>query len=287
MKDVAVVLCAAGPFSATSRPMADACIRNRVHYLDITGEIDVFEALAARDAEAKEAGVMLLPGVGFDVAPSDCLAAHLKRRLPDAIDLKIYLEGNANVSRGTAKTVIEGIAAGTRVRRGGRLVSLDRAGTGSCDFGQGLKPTVQISWGDVSTAFRSTGIPNIEVQFEATPALKALARLPRFVKSFLGLAFMQSFLKARIDSQPEGPSDEARRSARGLLVGVARNEKGESVRSRLTTPEGYTLTAMIAVDIAKRVASGEFKPGFQTPSLAYGADYILGFDGVTREELNA
>jgi len=221
------------------------------------------------------------------VAPSDCLAAHLKRRLPDAIDLKIYLEGNANVSRGTMKTVIEGIAAGTRVRRGGRLVSLDRAGTGSCDFGQGLKPTVQISWGDVSTAFRSTGIPNIEVQFEATPALKALARLPRFVKSFLGLAFMQSFLKARIDSQPEGPSDEARRSARGLLVGVARNEKGESVRSRLTTPEGYTLTAMIAVDIAKRVASGEFKPGFQTPSLAYGADYILGFDGVTREELNA
>jgi short subunit dehydrogenase-like uncharacterized protein len=286
MKDVAVVLCAAGPFSATSRPLADACIRNRVHYLDITGEIDVFEALAVRDAEAKEAGVMLLPGVGFDVVPSDCLALHLKRRLPDAIDLKIYLEGNANVSRGTTKTVIEGIAADTRVRRGGRLVTLDRARMGSCDFGQGLKPTVQISWGDVSTAFRSTGIPNIEVQFEAIPSLKALARLPRFVKSFLRLALIQSFLKARVDSQPEGPSDEARRSARGLLVGVAQNAKGESVRSRLTTPEGYTLTAMTAVDIAKRVASGEFKLGFQTPSLAYGTDYILGFDGVKREDLN-
>jgi short subunit dehydrogenase-like uncharacterized protein len=287
MKDVAVVLCAAGPFSATSRPMADACIRNGVHYLDITGEIDVFEALAARDAEAKGAGVMLLPGVGFDVVPSDCLAAHLKRRLPDATDLKIYLGGGANLSRGTMKTAIEAIAAGTRVRRGGRLISLDRASTDSCDFGLGLKPTVQMSWGDVSTAFRSTGIPNIEVQFEAMPALKALTRLPRFVRSFLALAFMQSFLKARVDRQPEGPSDEARRSARGLLVGEARNEKGESVRSRLTTPEGYTLTGMTAVDIAKRVASGEFKAGFQTPSLAYGADYILGFNGVTREELNA
>jgi short subunit dehydrogenase-like uncharacterized protein len=287
MRDVAVILCAAGPFSATSRPMADACIRNRVHYLDITGEIDVFEALGARDAEAKEAGVMLLPGVGFDVAPSDCLAAHLKRRLPDAIDLKIYIAGNANVSRGTMKTVIEGIAASTQVRRGGRLVSLDHPGTGSCDFGQGRRPTVQVSWGDVSTAFRSTGIPNIEVQFESTPALKTLTRLPRFVKSFLGLAFMQSFLKARADSQPEGPSDKVRRSARALLVGVARNERGESVRSRLTTPEGYTLTSMTAVDIAKRVASGEFKLGFQTPSLAYGADYILGFDGVTREDLEA
>ena len=286
MKDVAVVLCVAGPFSATSRPMADACIRNRVHYLDITGEIDVFETLAARDAE-KEAGVMLLPGVGFDVVPSDCLAAHLKRRLSDALDLKIYLKVNTKVSRGTAKTMIEGIAGGTHVRRGGRLITLDHAGTGSCDFGQGLKPTVQISWGDVSTAFHSTGIPNIEVQFEATPALKALVHLPGFVKSLLGLAFMQSFLKARIDSQPEGPSDEARRSARSLLVGAAQNDKGEIVRSRLTTPEGYTLTAMTAVDIAKRVASGDFKPGFQTPSLAYGADYILGFDGVTREELNA
>jgi short subunit dehydrogenase-like uncharacterized protein len=284
---VAVVLCVAGPFSATSQQMADACIRSRVHYLDITGEIDVFEALAARDAEAKKVGVMLLPGVGFDVVPSDCLAAHLKRRLPDAIDLKIYLEVNAKASRGTAKTMIEGIAGGTRVRRGGRLITLDHAGTGSCDFGHGPRPTVQVSWGDVSTAFHSTGIPNIEVQFEAMPALKELARLPGFVKSFLGLPFMQSFLKARIDSQPEGPSDEARRSARSLLVGAARNEKGESARSRLTTPEGYTLTAMTAVDIAKRVASGDFKAGFQTPSLAYGADYILGFYGVTREELNA
>jgi short subunit dehydrogenase-like uncharacterized protein len=287
MKDVAVALCVAGPFSATSRLMADACIRNRVHYLDIAGEIDVFEALAARDAEAKEAGVMLLPGVGFDVVPSDCLAAHLKRRLPDAIDLKIYLKVNAKVSRGTAKTMIEGVAGGTGVRRGGRLITLDHAGAGSCDFGQGLKPTVQISWGDVSTAFHSTGIPNVEVQFAATPALKALVRMPRVVKSFLGLAFMQSFLKTRIDNQPEGPSDEARRSARSLLVGMAQNDKDESVRSRLTTPEGYTLTAMTAVDIAKRVASGDFKLGFQTPSLAYGADYILGFDGVTREELNA
>jgi saccharopine dehydrogenase (NAD+, L-lysine-forming) len=39
IKDVSVVLCIAGPFSATSKPMADACLRNHVHYLDITGKI--------------------------------------------------------------------------------------------------------------------------------------------------------------------------------------------------------------------------------------------------------
>jgi short subunit dehydrogenase-like uncharacterized protein len=53
IKDVSVVLCVAGPFSATSLPKVDACQRNRVNYLDITGEIDVFEALAARAAEAQ------------------------------------------------------------------------------------------------------------------------------------------------------------------------------------------------------------------------------------------
>jgi hypothetical protein len=109
-------------------------------YLDITGEIDVFEALAARDAEAKARGIMLLPGVGFDVVPSDCLAAHLKRRLPDANDLRLNLSLGANMSRGTAKTMIEAIAAGTRMRRKGRIVSRDCAEVGSCDFGEGEKP---------------------------------------------------------------------------------------------------------------------------------------------------
>lgn len=286
LKDVAVVLCIAGPFSATSRPMADACIRQRVHYLDITGEIDVFEALAARDAEAKQAGVMLLPGAGFDVVPSDCLAAHLKRRLPDAVDLKIYLSASANVSRGTAKTMIEGVATGTRVRRNGRLVTLDRTATGSCDFGRGPRPTMPIPMPDVSTAFRSTGIPNIEVHFEAAPVVQAFMGMPGIVKSFLGLPPVQSFLKFQIGFLPEGPNDAARRSGRAVVVGVARNEKGETVRCRLRTPDAYALTAMTAIDIGRRVAAGEFKPGFQTPSLVYGADYILGFDGVTREDLN-
>ena len=239
IKDVSVVLCAAGPFSATSRPVADACLRNRVHYLDITGEIDVFEALAARDAEAKVRGVMLLPGVGFDVVPSDCLAAHLKRRLPDANDLRLYLSLGANMSRGTAKTMIEAIAAGTRMRRKGRIVTRDRAEAGSCDFGEGDRPTVQVSWGDVATAFHSTGIPNIDVHFEASPAIRAFTHAPWFVKSFLGLDPIQSLLKSQIDKLPEGPSEANRRAGPAVLVGQARNDQGQTVRSRMSTPEGY------------------------------------------------
>ncbi len=287
LKDVAVVLNAAGPFSATARPIADACVASGAHYLDITGEIDVFEGLFARDAEAKRAGVTLMPGVGFDVVPSDCLAAHLKRRLPDATRLTLYLSAGFNASRGTMKTAIEGIANGARARRNGRLVMLARPDTGSCDFGRGLRRTIQIPWGDVSTAFHSTGIPNIEVHVEAPPALQALALTPGFVRSLLALPPAQLLLKALVDAQPDGPSDEARRRRRSILVGVARNAKGEAVRTRLTTPEGYTLTARTSLDAALRVAAGEFKPGFQTPSMAFGPDYIMGFEGVMREELNA
>jgi len=287
LKEVETVLHIAGPFSATSKPMADACIRAKTHYLDITGEIAVFEALAARDAEAKKAGVMLLPGVGFDVVPSDCLAAHIKRRLPDAEDLKMYIGGLSGVSRGTAKTMVEGIAKGTSVRRNGDIEPLEGMHEDVCDFGAGPKPTIAVSWGDVSTAWHSTKIPNIEVHFEVTPELKTMLKMPGFVKMFLGLSLMQSILKRQIDRQPEGPTDEQRKSGYAVLIGVGRNAKGATVRTRLRTPEGYSLTAQTGLAIAKRVLDGDFKAGFQTPSLAYGADFVTTFGGVTREDLNA
>src|SRR5208283_4256536 len=157
----------------------------------------------------------------------------------------------------------------------GLIVSRNWAEAGSCDFGEGVKPTIQISWGDVATGFHSTGIPNIEVHVEASSAIETFARTPSLVKSFLGLGFMQRFLKSQIDRMPEGPSEAARRAGRAVLIGQARNKTGQTVRSRLRTPEGYLLTAATAFEAARRVAAGETKPGFQTPSRAFGADYIL------------
>ena len=287
LSEVDAVLHIAGPFSATSGPMADACLRTGTHYLDITGDIDVFEALAARSEEAKAKGVMLLPGVGFDVVPSDCLAAHMKRRLPDAIQLKLYIGALGGVSRGTAKTMVEGIDKGTRLRVDGKFVTTARANTDTMDFGSGPKRTIGMSWGDVSTAYYSTKIPNIEVHFEALPQIEAAARMPSFVKSMMGWPFVQRLLKAQIDRMPEGPNDAERERGRGVLIGVATNAKGERARSRLTTGEGYSLTALTGLEIARRVAGGEFKPGFQTPSLMFGPDFILDFPNVRREELNA
>lgn len=287
LNQVKAVLHIAGPFSATSKPMVDACLRTGRHYLDITGEIDVFEACAARNAEAKTKGVMLLPGVGFDVVPSDCLAAHVARRLPQAKRLTIGISGMGKASRGTAKTMVESLGTGTKVRRGGGIVSLPKAATRQIDYGQGPALSVGISWGDVATAWHSTAIPDIDVYFEAVGPIKRMATAGRLTQWILSQGWMKRFLKGRIDKMPEGPTDAERAASSHVLVAEATDARGNTVRSRLRTPEGYTLTSKTALEIARRVCAGEVKPGFQTPSLAFGADLILDFDGCLRDDLNA
>src|SRR5687767_1916180 len=118
-----VVLHCAGPFAHTWRTMSDACLRARAHYLDITGEVAVFEGLAARDVEARSAGIMLLPGTGFDVVPSDCLAAHLARRLPGAVSLSLAFRAIGGASRGTLSTMVEGLGGTGAIRKNGKIVS--------------------------------------------------------------------------------------------------------------------------------------------------------------------
>jgi short subunit dehydrogenase-like uncharacterized protein len=283
----AAVLHAAGPFSATSGPMVEACLRSGRHYLDITGEIDVFEACAAKSKEAKAKGIMLLPGAGFDVVPSDCLAAHSARRLPGAKKLVIGISGMGKASRGTAKTMVESLGGGTRVRRGGQIIALPKAPVRQIDYGHGPSASVGVSWGDVSTAWHSTAVPDIDVYFEAAGPMKRMAGLGPWAQWLLARPMVKSFLKGRIDRMPEGPTDAERAAASHVLVAEASDAHGNIVRSRLRTPEGYTLTVQTALSIARRVCAGDFKTGFQTPSLAYGPDLILDFEGCLREDLNA
>lgn len=282
---MAAVLHMAGPFTATSGPMADACLRSRTHYIDITGEIDVFETLAARDREARASGVMLLPGAGFDVVPSDCLAAHVKRRLPTASQLRLSIGGLGEVSRGTAKTMVESLARGTLIRCDGQIVELPRTPREIADFGNGPQRTMGVSWGDVSTAWHSTGIPSIQVFFQATRQLTLAAAMPRAVRRLLATRRGQRILKRMIDKKlPPGPTPEQRGRSRSVLVAEAWDDSGGYVSSRLETVEGYTLTAWTAVELARRASTGEAVTGFQTPSTAYGADFVLKFDGTVRTD---
>jgi short subunit dehydrogenase-like uncharacterized protein len=286
LREVSVVLHCAGPFSRTSRPMADACLRTGTHYLDITGEASVIETLAARDHEAKAAGVMLLPCVGFDVVPSDCLASHLKRRLPTATHLALGIQGMGRVSHGTATTMVENINRGGLVRRGGKLTPVPAAWkTREIDFGRGPVQATTIPWGDVASAFYSTGIPNIEVYAAIPGSVRRLMKLSRAFGWLLGTGAAQRFLKRRIKAQPPGPNDEERARGKSFVWGEVKDDAGRRIVSRLRGPEGYTLTALTALTIVERVLGGQFSVGFQTPSKAYGADLIMEIEGVTREDL--
>lgn len=287
LKKVGVALHCAGPFSRTSKPMADGCLRTGTHYLDITGEIAVFESLAARRAEAEAAGVMLLPGVGFDVVPSDCLAAHLKRRLPSATRLTLAFQGMGRISHGTATTMVENINRGGVVRRDGRLTPVPAAWrTREVDFGRGPVTATTIPWGDIATAFYSTGIPNIEVYAVIPASARRMMKASRHLGSLLATAPVQSFLKSRINAQPAGPSDAERARGASLMWGEVQDDSGQTKSSRLKGPEGYTLTARTALAIVERVLAGTAPAGFQTPSLAYGPDFILEIEGVERVDLD-
>jgi len=283
---VRAVLHAAGPFSRTSRPMADACLATGAHYLDITGEIGVFESLAARDAEARAAGVMLLPGVGFDVVPSDCLAAHLKRRLPDAIRLTLAFQSTAGLSRGTATTMAENAGRGGAIRRGGAITPVPAAWkTIRMDLGKGPVTVTTIPWGDVATAWYSTGIPDIEVYTRTTATLRFALKASRHLDRLLASGPVQRLLKRRILSRAAGPDESARARGSSRIRGEVANAAGQRACARLTGPEGYTMTARTAVSALERVLAGAATPGFRTPSLAFGPDFILSIEGVVREDL--
>ncbi len=286
LEGVAVVLNCAGPFSRTAVAMAEGCLKAGVHYLDITGEIEVFEALCAMGPRARQAGVMLMPGTGFDVVPSDCLAAHLKRRLPDASALTLAFQAIGQPSHGTAMTMVENLHRGGTIRRGGKLVSVPSAwASREVDFGKGPLATISIPWGDVSTAWVSTAIPDIQVFMAAPAALRWMAKASRYVGPLMGSSVVQSLLKKQIDAAPAGPNAQQRQRGASHLWGEVRNAAGQTASARLDTVEGYALTALTAWDIAKRAAKGEAQSGYCTPSLVFGADYILNFAGTTRTDL--
>jgi short subunit dehydrogenase-like uncharacterized protein len=275
---VDLVLHCAGPFSATSAPMIEACLAARAHYLDITGEIAVFEAAAARDAEAREARIALLPGVGFDVVPTDCAAAMLKERLPEATELRIAFQSSGSSSRGTARTMVEGLHKGDAWREGGRI-RLGPAGARVRSFTLGGKERLcaGFPWGDVSTAWHSTRIPNVSVYLSLPPAI--IKRLP--LVSRLGQsAMVRRLLRTWVDLTVRGPDAELRATARSYIHAEASSPDGRSASVDLSTPEGYAFTALAAVESVIRLRARP-QTGFLTPSRAFGSGFAFELPGVT------
>jgi short subunit dehydrogenase-like uncharacterized protein len=282
-----LVLHCAGPFSVTSEPMVRACLDAGVHYLDITGEISVFEFAHSLDDEARHADVVLIPGTGFDVVPSDCLAASLVRELPAATRMQLAFEASGGPSPGTAKTSVEGLGKGGCVRKDGQLIQVPLGWKSrEIPFAHGKRQAVTIPWGDVFTAYISTGVPDIEVYMSVPPAsIRGLKRL-RWVQPLLGLNPVQSFLKTRAEAKYSGPSEERRTGSGSELWGEVRSADGRTASATMSTPNGYDLTVSASLGIVEHLLEHQAEGGYYTPSLLMGADYASTLPGVTFNRLS-
>jgi short subunit dehydrogenase-like uncharacterized protein len=291
LNEVKVVVHAAGPFDDTAIPMIEACLLTGTHYLDINGDIAVFEMLKNYDDKGKQKGIMILPGAGFDVVPTDCTALFLKNRLPDAIALKLaFASLGGGLSHGTAITTANKLGEAGAVRKNGKIIQQPTGKNGMIvDFSPGAGAggknlfTVTIPWGDVFTAYHTTGIPDIEVYSAVPKPVYYLLKFQFLFNWLLRTGFIRNFIKKKINKRPAGPSDEKRGKGICLIWGQVKNKEGKTVTARLSGPEGYTLTAHSTLLITKKVLEGNFIAGYQTPASAYGEDLVMEIPGMKRE----
>jgi short subunit dehydrogenase-like uncharacterized protein len=276
-----------GPFQHTAKQMADVCLKTGTHYTDITGEYLVFELLAGYDEKAKAKNIIIMPGVGFDVVPSDCLALHLKKQLPTATHLQLaFTASNGGVSRGTAKTMVEGLGVGSTIRKEGKLVEVPLGEKViDVDFGSFRTNALCIPWGDISTAWRSTGIPNIEVYTGVPDKTIRYAKLSRWFNWAMKSRFVKNFLLKKIDARPAGPDEQKRAKGRSYLWGKVWDKDGRIAEARMETLSGYLLTAQTAVFIAEKLLTQTPRAGYFTPAQYFGSDLILEIEGTIRSDL--
>jgi short subunit dehydrogenase-like uncharacterized protein len=280
LSGITALLNCAGPFSKTAPMLMEVCLRAKVHYLDITGEIDVIELAASLDARAREAGITLIPAVGFDVVPSDCLAAILAEKLPTATHLILAFTANGALSPGTTKTLLEALPSGGRARIDGQIrrVPADWKKR-AIPFPSGIKEAVTIPWGDVSSAYYSTGIPNIETYLAASPALARQSNLLRRLSGLLRFRAFRQLAERWIGWSVSGPAATERAESRAELWGQVSDAAGNVAEATLETPNGYTLTVISALAAVERVVTGGVPSGFLTPSEAFGKDFVLTIPG--------
>ncbi|REG31094.1 short subunit dehydrogenase-like uncharacterized protein [Archangium gephyra] len=286
LEGLPLVVHAAGPFVHTSEPMVQACLAAGAHYLDITGEIPVFENTFRHDAEAKRRGVVLMSGVGFDVVPTDCLARYVADKVPGAHELELAIASTSPPSAGTVKSMLEGLPAGNLVRRGGQLQPWPMGqGVRRVRFSDKERTVVPIPWGDLATAWHSTGIPNITT-YLAQPA--AVAHALRFTfpafRRLVAVEAVREQLAKLVEARVQGPDETLRQRSRSQVWAEARAPDGRRAEAVLETPEAYAFTARATVRAVEEVLAGARRGAF-TPAQALGADFVLSVEGVRRMDL--
>ena len=282
VKEFDLVFHAAGPFKYTSNPMLNACLKGNTNYLDITGEIPVLEQNFKYDAQAKKNDITIISGVGFDVVPTDCLSKYVSDNIPNPTSLEIGINSVSNLSPGTIKTMLEYNTKGQLVRRNGNLAPLEKENVREIQFKDETLLVRPVTWGDLSTAYRTTAIPNITVYFPV------LTKFPNVLKlSGVSAKDLNSNKEAKkkvqnwIEEHVQGPDEFTRQTDRSYIWVSVSNDEGINKEAWLETMESYRFTAVAGVRCVEKVF--ELQPkGALTPASAFGADFVLDFPETTR-----
>ncbi len=286
LEDVKMVSHCAGPFSATAVPMMKACIQAGTHYTDITGEVAVFDSAQALHAQAEAAGVVLCPGVGFDVIPTDCVAGVLYETMPDATHLILGFAGNASLSQGTAKTSVEALGEGMKIRLNGKMVTVGRGyKMRDIDYGNGVISSSVIPWGDLSTAYWQTKIPNIMVYTAHSGGRLGVYLFP-IIKYLLKLKFVQNYAKKKIEQSVAGPTQQERDSSDTYVWGEVTNAAGKKTVARLRVPNGYTVTMDGIIMTSRHLMGYNGAGGCLTPAQMLGNRFAEKLPGAGKIELS-
>lgn len=268
IKDVKLLINLAGPFKNTNKQLVEACIANGTHYIDIAGEVTELETVFAYDIKAKNANIMLMPGAGFGVVPTDIVANLAKDKLPDATHLKIAYITNGGASKGTLKSVL------TDINKDGVILENDVFNKAMPAFKtfQFLvynkeQEVVYNPWrADLFSAKISSGIQNIETY----------ANFPSFIVKMMHgkLLWLRDFiLKRLINLFPIGPSEQQLEKGFTICFAEVKNAKGEKANAYIYGPEAYVFTANTLLAITKNIVANNFKSGFQTPNI-YGKELL-------------
>ncbi len=280
---VDLVFHAAGPFVHTSLPMVQACLAGQTHYLDITGEVPVFEQNLAFDRQARQQGIAIISGAGFDVVPTNCLATYVAGQIDKPTQLKIAVAALGGISGGTTKTMLEHISTGIQIRRSGRLETSPMGqASGAVRFADRERTVIPITWGDLTTAYQSTGIANITAYLAYPRRVAGLMRWtgPIGMRVF-AIGPVRRAAQNLVDKTIHGPNEHTRRTARCQIWAWVANEAGDEAQTWLETPEAYHYTAVVGVRCVEKTL--EIQPqGTLAPAQAFGTEFILNIPGTKR-----
>jgi short subunit dehydrogenase-like uncharacterized protein len=279
---VGLVLHCAGPFVQTSEPMLTACLAARAHYLDITGEYYVFERVYRMHEQLKAAGILAVPGVAFDVVPTEGLAVLVKQRLPDATRVRVVTRlDRVAVTRGTMTSMMEVVASGVMVRENGELrpASVPRV-LETVEFREGSFKLLPATAGELVAIHHSTGVPNIQIYMAGTDAQTRPIVQQLKLAPMLGIKPVRRILQRPVRATGKDPSDADLHENPMYVRADGWNASGRQVTLYLETPQAYAVSVPFALACAERALQDDAPSGALTPSQLIGTDAMLAVPGV-------